>query len=188
MPKKHRTDLTAGFVRQIFDYDPLTGVFRWRMRPDYPRKWNSRYAGKVAGMTSPNGYVVIQAKGRVAYSAHRLAWLYMKGEWPDGEIDHRNGIRDDNRIDNLRDATESDNACNKGMQRNNTSGFIGVSFNRQNGKWRARIHRNHVMHDVGFFNTAEEAAQARAKFVREIQGKFAPGAEERRRYKHHRDG
>lgn len=187
MAVKYRTDLTAEFVRRVLDYDPQTGELKWRARPEYPQKWNSKWAGKVAGTTAPQGYRYIQVFGRSAYPAHRLAWLHFYGEWPEHEIDHANGVRDDNRIGNLRCADDSENGSNKAMMRNNRSGFPGVHFDRQRGKWRATIQMHRVRHDVGFFSTAEQAAAARNHFAKRIQKEFVPSNPGRPRYFHSRD-
>lgn len=182
-----RREITAAFVREALDYDPATGILTWRERPNGPRKWNTRYAGKEAGtLNAASGYRTISFKHAAPIAAHRIAWLHFYGAWPKNALDHRNGTRDDNRIDNLREASASDNSCNKIMQRNNSSGYTGVSLDPQRGKWRARVNRNRVMHDVGFFDTPEAAASARAEYVAKIQGDFAPTGS-RKRYQHHRD-
>lgn len=187
MPAKYRTDLTADFVRSVLNYDSETGILSWRERPEYPRKWNTRYAGKVAGIIQPSGYVYIQVRGRVAYSGHRIAWLHFFGENPAAAIDHINGIRSDNRITNLRQASNSDNCCNKAKQRNNKSGFVGVHFDAQHRMWRATINKDGFRHDVGFFADPEIAATARSNFLESIHGKFVPNHTDRKRYPHGRD-
>ena len=93
-------------LHDVLHYDPLTGVFRWRVAR------GSRAAGDVAGGISGAGYRQIGIDGRY-YQASRLAWLYTTGEWPDGEIDHKNGVHDDNRWDNLRDVTHTENNQNQ---------------------------------------------------------------------------
>jgi HNH endonuclease len=179
--------LTQEFVKSILDYDPKTGIFRWKTRSDVLDRWNKRNAGKIAGSTTYNGYVVIQIGKRLHYKAHVLAWLYVYGEWCPGEIDHKLGDRSDNRINELRKADESDNGCNKAMQRNNKSGFVGVHFDSQRGKWRAKINRRGSVQFDGFFDTAEAANSARQKALVKIQGEFAPQNPDRPKYPHHRD-
>lgn len=98
-------NLTAERVREILDYDPLTGVFRWAIRTS-----PAAAAGDVAGSLYA-GYRRIRIAGR-AYLAHRLAWLHVHGEWPAGEVDHRNGNPGDNRIGNLRVVTPQENKHN----------------------------------------------------------------------------
>jgi hypothetical protein len=189
MTKQRRPALTAEFVRSILDYDPLTGLFTWRNRPDLPKKWNTRYAGKRAGAKGPRGYVQLQISNpnRVNYPAHQLAWVHYYGVWPADQIDHRYGIRDDNRISELRLATNSDNGCNKPMQRNNKSGFIGVHFDQQRGKWRAKINRHGRIQFDKFFDTPEQAHQARQSALAEAHGEFAIVDPLRPRYLHNRD-
>jgi len=189
MKKIEREDFTADEVRQMLSYDPKTGAFTWRYRSDYPRKWNTRYAGKPAGTRAKTGYLYIEIRRKLPTKAARIAWLLMTGEWPKGIVDHRNGKRDDARWENLRLADHSQNGSNKAQQRNNTSGFIGVSFDRQRGKWRARINFRRTMYDVGFFDTAEEAADARGQYEKKLKvhGEFAPESPDRERYFHQRD-
>lgn len=187
MTQEFRADLTAEFVRSILDYDSETGVLNWRFRPTLPRKWNTRYAHQRAGTLNKVGYRWVQAGSRVPYAAHRLIWLWMTGEWPIHGIDHINGNRDDNRWANLRLATPSENGCNKTMQRNNQSGYVGVYFDRQRGKWRATINKDRTRHDLGFYSTPEEAAQVRKVFVNRIHGEYTPKDVDRSRYLHFRD-
>lgn len=172
MTRPSRTPLTAEFVREILDYDSLTGVFRWRARADRPSRWNTRYAGTVAG-SFVKGYLQIQIPKPHNYYCHVLAWLYVHEEWRPGEIDHKDGNRANNRIENLRIATESQNACNKAVQSNNKSGFAGVHFDKQRGKWRACVSIKGDRHDCGFFDTREQAAAARAREARLVHGEFA---------------
>lgn len=192
MPVKTKPPLDVEFVRSILDYDPVTGIFRWRYRSSAPKNWNTRYAGAIAGTKTPDGYICIQigktaTKSGIHYRGHILAWLLVYGEWAPNGVDHRHGTRDDNRIAELRKADSSENACNKAMQRNNKSGFVGVHFDAQRGKWRARVSVNRTSYDGGFFDTAEEAAAARPVLVTKIQGAFAPEDANRPRYRHSRE-
>lgn len=188
MTKLVKPALTAEFVREILDYDFLTGIFQWRYRPDRPRKWNTRYAGQEAGTCGQNGYVYIQVPKPHNYFAHHLAWLHVHGVWPPQQMDHINGVRSDNRISNLRLATDSENSSNKIMQRNNTSGHIGISFDPQRKLWRGRVNFQGKTYDAGFFETAEEAATARADLIAKVHKEFAvKNPAERPRYKHARD-
>lgn len=161
---------TAEFVRSVLDYNPQTGIFVWRFRPEYPPKWNTRFAGKVAGCVV-GGYLMISLGRHDKYLSHRLAWLHFYGEWPENYIDHINRVRHDNRIANLRLATPSENRCNAGMSKKNTSGYIGVTF--LPARWQASIFvkGKRVWH--GTFNTAEEGHAARQARIAEIHGEFA---------------
>jgi len=121
--------LTQERLKHLLHYNPDTVVFTWLSKPS--RRINS---GSIAGRIKPKkGYVEIGISGRI-YLAHRLAWLYIYGTWPKEQVDHINGIRNDNRIKNLRLATTSQNQWNKKMQKNNTSGIKGVSWDNQRGK------------------------------------------------------
>lgn len=145
--------LDVGRLRQVLDYDPETGVFRWRERLMVRNR-----IGDVAGTIRKDGRREIGINRRT-YLAHRLAWLHVHGVWPDSDIDHRNGIPDDNRIANLRLATRAQNLQNlQHVRSTNTSGYTGVQ--RQKNKWRADISLNRQHHFLGLFDTAEEASAA----------------------------
>jgi hypothetical protein len=147
-----RSELTADRVRSILDYNPETGVFIWRVAS------RRKPAGSVAGGTSgPSRYIDIYIDG-VAYKAHRLAWLYVHGEWPQHTIDHVNRIKSDNRIANLRDVSLTDNLQNR-VSTWASTGLRGVSKSRD--KYLARIRVGGKLHYLGLYKTAEEAAQAR---------------------------
>lgn len=125
--------------RKVLIYRPRTGEFVWRKRRGH-KNWNTRFAGKVAGWVDDYGYVVIDV-GCSRTKAHRLAFAFMRGFWP-YEVDHRNGVRSDNRWANLRVASRTQNNANAKLRVNNTSGYKGVSFDRKTKKWRAhfRVH------------------------------------------------
>lgn len=142
-----RNDLTAQRLRELVHYDPRTGIF--------VRK-TGRNAGKIIG--TPERKWLQMNLDRQPYRAHRLAWLYVFGEWPN-IIDHINGDRHDNRIDNLRSVDKRINAQNiRSASRNNRSGFLGVS--RIGLKWRASIYTNGVSLRLGPFETPEIAYAA----------------------------
>ncbi len=163
--------LSAEYVRSILEYDPVTGVFRWKWRVSLSPAWSVRWAGRAAGFTV-RGHTQIQIGGSNFY-AHRLAWLHVHGEWPPEQVDHINGDRSDNRLANLRLANNSENGCNKSMQRNNTSGAVGVTFHPQTGKWRARINKNGQKKFDGLFDTKDAAVAARGAALRDIHGAFS---------------
>ena len=121
--------MTAERLRQLFLYDPLTGIFTWRINPSIKAR-----IGDVAGCRTHKGYIQIQCDN-VQYLAHRLAWLYYHGYFPKDELDHRNGDKRDNRIANLREATSTQNKWNRGVRRN---GLKGVYFckDRKSKCWR----------------------------------------------------
>lgn len=144
-------ELTAQRLRELLRYDPETGVFTRRV------KTSARtFVGKVAGAASSGGYLQIRVDS-ARYLAHRLAWLYMNGEWPKQCIDHINGIRTDNRITNLRDVSSGVNAQNVHNSKGR-SGLVGVSVHRHG--FVAFIGKNHSVTYLGIFKTAEEARAA----------------------------
>ena len=147
------TLLTAEQLRDIFNYNPDSGVFSWRQGRG-PVK-----AGHVAGTVNARGYRYITINKRF-YLAHRLAWLHFYGVWPEGEVDHKNQNKSDNKIENLRDVTHSQNMHNRPKYANNNSGFRGVSWNRSLALWRAEISVNKKKIHLGYFNTAESAYSA----------------------------
>jgi hypothetical protein len=164
--------IDAKTLRELLDYDPATGIFRWLMDRD-----NGKIkAGDIAG-SYDKGYVRIEINGR-KYRAHRLAWLYMTGEWPVGEIDHINRIRDDNRWCNLRDTPHAIGMRNRSLYKNNTSRCVGVYRHRSNGRFYAYITVNGRQIHLGSFPTFEQAVVAR--FAAEQRYGFSPGHGRRR--------
>lgn len=147
--------MNAELIRELFDYDPATGIFLWRANK--PKRLAK--AGDAAGTLTERGYIRIRFAGRV-YSAHRLAWLYVYGEWPPALIDHINHACDDNRIKNLRLASDYQNQGNRKISRNNTSGYKGVHFHKHSGKWHATMCINGKQVHVGSSTIKEEAADA----------------------------
>lgn len=122
--------------------------------------WNSRYAGKeTAQFKNGWGYQLISILG-VKHIAHRVVWAMCHGEWPDGEIDHINRNPSDNRIENLRIATATENARNKGDYANNKSGYRGVTWHKSSSKWMAQIKVFKKNIHLGLFNDPAEAGAA----------------------------
>ena len=147
--------LSAARLREVLNYDPETGVFTWKVRTS-----NRVNVGAVAGAMLKTGYLSICLDGKF-YRAHRLAWLFVRGEWPTADIDHLNGIRTDNRFANLRDASRSVNQQNLRAARGSTaSGMLGVYRSDKKGKpWRSCIKVDGVDRHLGNYATPE-AAQA----------------------------
>lgn len=153
-------NLTAADVLAVVSYCPDSGVFTWKWRAGDRRKlqtWNSRFAGKPCAGVNDEGYLTIRINEKV-YLAHRLAWLVSYGEVPAGMLDHINRNRLDNRVANLRVVTHFQNMQNRKMQRNNKSGFRGVSWDGKYGKWRARINAEGKCINLGYFDSPEKAS------------------------------
>ena len=163
---RFKETLTVEDVKELWEYDPKTGNFIWKVDRSF-----RKIKCKIAGTTHPSGYVYLIFK-RSRYSAHRVAWLWMTGEWPEDQIDHINRIRDDNRWKNLREATASQNLANYDKPKDNTSGFRGVDFAKKKNKWRARIMINGKRIELGYFNTAKEASEVYLKFYVNYFGEF----------------
>lgn len=157
-------------IRRL-DYDPDTGFFTWKHAPNAWKGWNEKFAGKRAGCFS-RGYWLIRLEGRI-YRASRLAWFYVMGQWPQTQIDHVNGDSLDDRFSNLRDASPSENTCNRKLQSNNTSGFKGVYWLKANKKWRVRVGVGGKDHHIGLFDDQLSAALAYDRAAKELQGEYA---------------
>lgn len=158
---------TMNYLRVILDYDHAdTGWFYNRIQRGLRGQ-----VGEPAGNYDKDGYIIIQIDGK-KYRAHRLAWMYMTGEWPEHEIDHRDGIPWHNQWGNLREATRSDNCANSDRALGE-SGFRGVKFDPSTRTWRARIGHGYRRQYLGAYSTAEEAYQAYLVGADAIHGDFA---------------
>lgn len=149
------SELTFVRLREVLHYAPVTGLFRWRVRPS-----NRVRVDDVAGcLHKLHGYIYIGIDGRI-YRAHRLAWLWVHGVWPTHGVDHRDGDPANNRLANLRAATQAENMQNqRRAHRCSQSGYLGVQRKR-NGKWIARVKRGGVHIDSQPFATPQEAHAA----------------------------
>jgi hypothetical protein len=147
-------------LRELLAYDPETGVFTWRTGPR---------AGMVAGGLKSYGYLAVWR----CYKSHRLAWLYMTGDWPLTQIDHINRVRTDNRFDNLREATHAENVRNSGRRKDNASGFKGVSWHQRGKCWQVSIFKDGRRVHLGSYKTTEEASAAYAAAAQRMFGEFA---------------
>jgi hypothetical protein len=148
------------------DYNPNTGELFWN------EKAQPKVRNKPAIAKDGQGYIHLKVNGKMILG-HRIAWFKHYGVMPDQQIDHINGIKDDNRIENLRLATNSQNSMNKPKQSNNTSGFKGVSFHKATNKFDARICVGGDRKLLGYFDTAEQAHLAYKKAQGELHEKFA---------------
>jgi len=148
-------------LKEMLSYDASTGVFTWIKTPcaNQP-EFIGRQAGDALSRYADGSarYVSIVIDQQ-RYAAHRLAWFYVHGRWP-GSIDHINRDRRDNRLANLRECTHAQNMQNTGINKRNTSGFVGAQWNRQRQRWAATIVANGIRRHLGLFDTAKEAGAA----------------------------
>ncbi|AUX94234.1 HNH endonuclease signature motif containing protein [Mixta gaviniae] len=164
--KTTKLEINADYLRECVSYNPYAGVFTWNVRPIEHFKdaraqkiWNTKYSGKQAGALMKSGYVLIRIH-KQCYYAHRLAWLYMNGSWPQ-EIDHINGSPADNRIGNLRSVSHAENGKNVKIPSHNSTGVIGVCIPNDGGRIQARIQVDGKQIKLGRFDSIEEAKKAR---------------------------
>lgn len=158
--------LSIDTLKRKLKYDPATGLFTRNCI------MTGSSIGDVCGTKKENGYVIISID-RVLYRAHRLAWFYFYGRWPEGDIDHVNRIRNDNRIANLREACRSDNLCNSSRRSDNKTGIRGVSFNRVSNTYTVKIQKNgKTLTRYGVTNIAVAKDIARV-FSNELHGDFS---------------
>ena len=157
--------ITQELLKDFVKYNELTGDFYWLRNTLRHRE------GEKAGISRKSGYLRICING-IRYESHRLAWLYVYGVMPKGVIDHINGNPFDNKISNLRDCTQSDNAKNMKIKSVNTSGYIGVSYDKTRDKWLAQGRYNGKKKNLGRFETKEQAADAYVNFAKNHYGEF----------------
>lgn len=154
MAKRIVAELTVDILKSRLHYNPETGIFT-RLE-----SYRGHKAGEVAGWVNGDGYLNIKIFGKI-YKAHRLAWLYVYGEWPSLFIDHINRCKTDNRIQNLRDVERSENGRNRGEPSNNVSGRSGVHWVERNRRWCARVAKHGKRFYLGYFEQKEDAIRAR---------------------------
>lgn len=140
-------------LKQVFNYDPHKGTFTRKM------KQPGVACGAISGSRNNEGYLVTSVDGKI-YKCHRLAWFYMTGQWPEGQIDHINGVKDDNRFENLRDVTKNTNLQNqrKAQRSNKSTGVLGTF--KMGNKFAARITHDGKKTYLGVYATLEEAHAA----------------------------
>jgi hypothetical protein len=161
--------ITAERLHQLLIYDPETGNFVWLV----DRGGRFKAGMKAGSIDKSLRYVQIRIE-RKLYLGHRLAWLYMYGVWPK-EIDHINRNRSDNRIENLREAPRHiDNVRNQSIRESNTSGVIGVHWQKNISKWFAYIGIRYRRISLGYFDNFDDAVNARKSAERHYFGDFAP--------------
>lgn len=172
-------ELTDIIVNDLLRYVPETGKLFWETRKFHyfdsdriAKGWNFKYSGTEAFTTTMDCKYKRGTIFYTKYLAHRVIWLMQTGNWPNGQIDHINGIRDDNRWVNLRDVTQSQNQKNSSKRSNNKSGVVGVYWNPINKNWRASINSENKSKDLGSYPNKQDAINARV--VAEIEFGFHP--------------
>jgi hypothetical protein len=168
--------LSPELLRKLVRYEPSTGMLFWLKRSPHdftdgkhPKEnicaaWNARFAGREAfSVDDGNGYKHGKIGGK-HLKAHRVAWVVHYGKWPEDQIDHINGNRSDNRIENLREVSNSGNQRNKSARSDNKSGYCGVYWCKTYGKWVASARLNGRQKYIGSFRDLQDAATARAEF------------------------
>lgn len=158
--------ITQKELKELFDYNPDTGVLT-----------KIKTKKEVKGAFSGLGYRQVMIKTK-RYYIHRLVWVYVKGAWPVNVIDHIDGNRENNRISNLRDVTESDNFKNATLSSRSTSGVTGVSFCKHHSLWRSYVTVNYKRIHLGWFKNKYEAIRERK--VAEVKHGFHEGHGKRR--------
>lgn len=163
---KKREDMRVEEIREWVDYNPDTGEFVWKPGKHWRPNIGAAFVGKPAGTwhkgkRNLTAYLYISIH-RKKYAGHRIAWALQTGEWPERNIDHIDGDGRNNRWDNLRQASVSENHKNSPKQRNNTSGVTGVSYRKDMKKWYAYIHHPPgKMISLGFYDKLEDSIAAR---------------------------
>jgi len=165
-PTDALTNLAHDYIREWLDYDILSGNLIWKKR-----KYRAP-AGSIAGAKDGKGYLVIKLNQR-CYRAHRLVWFWVKGTWPTLWLDHINGNKTDNRIENLREATIKQNGWNRTKSKQNTSGYKGVTKDKK--KWAAQTIRSGKHIVFGYFNTPEEAYECYCRNMAKHDKEFYRG-------------
>lgn len=156
--------MTDDDLKSWVSYNRDTGQFTWL------KTSGKGYVGAAAG-TMFKGYVMITIRGKHVL-AHRLAWFFEYGRWPAHQIDHINGVKDDNRITNLREATNAQNHCNRGPQKNSTSGVKGVYWFKPDQRWKAQIVVRGKCMVLGYFRNFDDAVRCRKEAEEKYQGEW----------------
>jgi hypothetical protein len=156
------------YLQKYVEYSPLDGALRWKAKP-----WRSSIVvGKVTGSSDRDGYRRTMINKKI-YRNARLVWFMHYGKWPENLIDHVNGVRDDDRIENLRDATSQENSQNRRIKKNHATGYKGVSFHKRDKRFQATLEVNKKVKFLGYFDSAKEAHQAYCVASKNVFGEFA---------------
>lgn len=172
-------------LRELLTYEPETGKLFWKVRPEsmfegssYPaerlaKTWNTKYASKQAFTAVKEGGYHVGRVFRDTLLSHRVAWAIHYGEWPTMGIDHINGKTSDNRIANLRLATQTENMRNTKIRSNNGSGVKGVFWSKKQEQWCAQIAIHGKSRHLGFYDRIEDAGKAYRDAATQLHGAFA---------------
>jgi hypothetical protein len=164
--------LTQDRLREVIDYNEDTGLLIWKFRPELRKEENTKNCGKAAGTRGPMGYIRVAIDKKI-YAAHRLAWLWMTGEWPENEIDHINMIKHDNRWGNLRHVSRSQNQMNVSVRSDSSTGLKGVYYDKSIYRWRPKIMIDGKRYTIGTFDCPAAASFAYQIAADKIHKEFA---------------
>jgi hypothetical protein len=148
-------DLTQEKLHELFSYNQETGAFSWRVK-----KSRNVKVGVPINSNNGKGYKTVKIDGKT-YLVHRLVWMYVYGKFPENDIDHKNRIRSDNRLVNLREASRSDNCQNISIPSHNKSGHIGVSWIKNHKSWTVYIKVERKNKWLGYYKNLDAAIAAR---------------------------
>lgn len=167
------------YLKECLIYDKETGSVTWKIRPLHHFKnahgmntFNSQHAGRIAGGMLNDRYLAVHLSGKY-YLLHRVIWKLVTGNDPVDKIDHKDRAKLNNKWANLREATQQQNVCNRGLSSINKTGFKGVSWDKSRGKFFACIQENGKTVALGRFDNLHEAAQAYRNASLKIHGEFA---------------
>ena len=162
-----KDNLTLERVSELFEYSYSSGnLIRKKSTSANARK------GNIAGYFNLAGYRKTSIDGFQYYN-HRLVWLLVNGRWPTKQIDHINGNKGDNRIENLREASLSENSQNRSKQSNCSSGEKCIWWKLDRQRYRVRVGVSGKYHHIGYFKNIQDAVTARDKAIKKLHGKFA---------------
>ena len=157
--------LTQETLKQILTYDPVSGIFTSNK---YSKYCNKNEGDRVGTIHKTKGYRYICVLGKT-YREQRLAFLYMTGDWPKGQVDHINRNKEDNSWSNLRDVTPLENCWNRPLYSNNKSGYTGVVWNKKESKWQVLCRSKGVQKYLGLFEDVHEAGRIASEWYSSVR-------------------
>ncbi len=161
-----QASVTAERVRYLFNYEPSTGRLIRRVNAGYRAR-----KGSIAGGMSRHGYRIVRVDG-IVFMAHRIVWMHVHGEWPAKTLDHINGDRSDNRLENLRLADQYENGYNRKVSRRSSTGVLGVYWENTRLKFSASINFRGKTYNLGRYSYLKEAVAARKQAEQRLYGEF----------------